>query len=220
MTLNQAFEQWASLQQNKALAAGSREAVSRVLMKKYGKLQCDQFSEAFARRVFFESDDVMEYKVKAAAILVHVLNWAAAGGYCHHPSYSTSVASATEAPEVKRRGQAARPVVQIDPDTLQPVRTWPSMIDALHGMGAKNIGRAIRNHSMASGYYWSSPDGVEGFKPGRPVTVTDSPAAEKDSPAAEKDSPAEPLADYTDEQLAQELHRRGWHVELTKSIIF
>ena len=51
MTLNQAFTMWACAPRNTALAAKSRDAVQRVLMKKYNDIELEQFTESFAVRM-------------------------------------------------------------------------------------------------------------------------------------------------------------------------
>lgn len=63
-------------------------------------------------------------------------------------------------------GREKVPVVQLDPDTLQVIETFDCLSDARKKTGAQNIDRAIQDHKMSGGYYWTRPDGIEGFKPG------------------------------------------------------
>ena len=74
MTLKQAFTMWAFAPRNTVLAAKSRDAVQRVLMKKYNETDLSEFTEPFSQRIFVQSSETQEMKVKAASILVHLLN--------------------------------------------------------------------------------------------------------------------------------------------------
>lgn len=318
MTLKQAFTQWAVT--NTVLAANSRNAVQRVLLKEYEDMHLEAFTEAFCRRLFSESNELLELQVKAASILVHVLSWGGDNGYCKHPSFTYEIASeehrkrlqgqqgqqvssdecqeaseatdSVSAPEngealetcnskrktnkttmreeaktpKKLRGQPPRPVVQIDPTTLEPVRQWPSMAEAASEIGClpSNIHRSVTQLRSAGGFYWADVEDADKFKDmlahknatphsqramkasinrGKRVSSdkykvssenTDSMSEEKAPkptvkqpitkttvlPASE---PANtdargPLDQYSDDELARELKRRGWHGELIKSL--
>ncbi len=63
-------------------------------------------------------------------------------------------------------GRKKTPVVQLHPETLQVVARFDSLHDAQIETGFYNIDRAIQNHKMSGGYYWTHPEGVEGFTPG------------------------------------------------------
>ena len=286
MNIRQAFEQWASMPDNSTLAAKSYDAFKRVILKKYANIEVVDFTVNFVRRLYFECLERQELKTKSASVLVHVLEWASQQGACKPPLFTFDIANSHDRPEVKSRGQHPRPVVQIDPVTLKPMRTWDSMMDVRHELGIINISRAIQRHSLAGGYYWVDPDGVSGFRPkpaGKSVSAaavktlskTPPPAPKPEpKPASKQEPKPEPsalsphcvphsdlqvrepsaikhqpepkpehsaisphcvphsdlqvrepsalspqLADYSDHELAEELHRRGWHVELTKSIV-
>ena len=75
------------------LAAKSREAVQRVLMKKWNDIELEQFSETFCRRIFYQSTESLEMKVKAASILVYVLQWGSDNGHCQRPTFTYDIAS-------------------------------------------------------------------------------------------------------------------------------
>ena len=92
MTLKQAFTMWACSPRNTALAAKSREAVQRVLMKKYNEVDLEQFTPAFAERIFTQSSEAHEMKVKAASILVYVLQWGGDHGHCKRPTFDYTIA--------------------------------------------------------------------------------------------------------------------------------
>jgi hypothetical protein len=61
--------------------------------------------------------------------------------------------------------KAAKAVVQLDPDTLKPVKVWPSCFAAQKELGIKNVQRAIVRHGISGGFYWCRPGDEEGFKP-------------------------------------------------------
>ena len=223
MTLKQAFTQWAAAPRNTVLAARSRDAVQRVLMRQYGDMHLEVFTEAFCRRLFSESSERLELQVKAASILVHVLSWGGDHDHCQRPSFTYEIASEVSSKKVqvsskadaqggealetcnlkletngpasgqnrdkiepkttsnetsnettmeqqttkkKPRGNPPRPVVQIDPTTLEAVREWPSMTEAASAVGSLsgNIHRAVTQLRTAGGYYWTDPDGVADFK--------------------------------------------------------
>ena len=112
MTLKQAFTMWACAPRNTALAAKSREAVQRVLMKKYNDIELKQFTESFARRIFSQSSESQEMKVKAASILVYLLEWGGDHGHCQRPTFTYEIAAST--PEVAPEP----PKVTVKPEAL------------------------------------------------------------------------------------------------------
>lgn len=93
MTFSQAFTQWAVAPRNTVLAASSREPVRRVLMKQWGDVDLEQFSETFARCIFRESSEPLGMLIKAASILVHVLQWGGDHGHCQRPKFTYDIAS-------------------------------------------------------------------------------------------------------------------------------
>lgn len=112
MTLKQAFTMWACAPRNTVLAAKSREAVQRVLMKKYNDIELEQFTESFARRIFSQSSESQEMKVKAASILVYLLEWGGDHGHCQRPTFTYEIAAST--PEVAPEP----PKVTVKPEAL------------------------------------------------------------------------------------------------------
>ena len=79
---------WAMAPRNTILAAKSRDAVQKVLMKKWNDVELEQVTVAFARRIFSESPEPKEMKVKAASILVYLLQWGGDHGYCQRPAFT------------------------------------------------------------------------------------------------------------------------------------
>ena len=105
MTLKQAFTMWAFSPKNTVLAARSRDAVQRVLMKKWNDIELEQFTESFSRRIFYQSTEPLEMKVKAASILVHILQWGADNGHCNPPTFTLSIASEEHKRAVEDKSQ-------------------------------------------------------------------------------------------------------------------
>ena len=79
---------WAVAPRNTVLAAKSRDAVQKVLMKKWNDVELEQVTLAFARRIFSQSPEPKEMKVKAASILVYLLQWGGDHGYCQRPAFT------------------------------------------------------------------------------------------------------------------------------------
>ncbi len=111
MTLKQAFTIWAYSPGNTVLAAKSREAVQRVLMKKWNDIGLEQFTEQFCRRIFYQSTESLELKVKAASILVYVLQWGSDNGHCQRPTFTLAIAREEHERAEKDKSQQAEGIV-------------------------------------------------------------------------------------------------------------
>ena len=174
--MKQAFTLWANAPRNMVLAAKSREAVQKVLMKKWNDIDLEQITPAFAERIFRQSSESKEIKIKAASILVYLLQWGGDHGHCQRPTFDYTIANAkagdTAEPEAeteqtndepknetimeqkkKPRGKQPKPVAQIDPKTLKVVKVWPSRCEAERQLGACNIDRAVARKRMSAGFY-------------------------------------------------------------------
>ena len=261
MTLKQAFTMWAFSPKNTVLAARSRDAVQRVLMKKWNDIELEQFTESFSRRIFYQSTEPLEMKVKAASILVHILQWGADNGHCNPPTFTLSIASeehkravedksqnTNDTPKKKRiivplltdikteedmepkktRGKQPKPVAQLDAKTLQVIKVWPSRSEAERELGACNLDRAIIRKRMAAGFFWCSPEDADSFTPNPKLNLSPKPEPRlkpKPSPAtknepttvddnAVRNAASKALEVFTDNELLDELDRRGWQGEL------
>lgn len=250
MTLKQAFTIWSNMSNNIVLAAKSHTAVQRVLMKKWSDIDLEQITPTFARKVFTQSSEAQEMKAKAASILVHILNWGAENGHCKRPTFDYTIANddepkktepipvpkaelaAREEPKkditmeqdkTTKRGRAPRPFAQIDPQTFEVIKVWPTMKEAERALGACNIDRAARLLRKSAGFYWSDAadaatfekrmDGkTRGFEPvqQRPA-VAPKPEEQQINTAAH-----DALEVFTDDELLAELDRRGWQGEVRK----
>ena len=61
--------------------------------------------------------------------------------------------------------KAGKAVVQLDAETLKPVKVWPTCFAAQKELGIKNVQRAISRHGISGGFYWCRPGDEECFKP-------------------------------------------------------
>lgn len=122
MTLKQAFTLWANAPRNMVLAARSRDAVQRVLMRKWSDTDLKDITSVFAARMFALSHENMEMKTKAASILVHLLQWGGDHGHCPRPSFDYTIANTDtlddpvkEMPSLSATTAAASPQDAADP---------------------------------------------------------------------------------------------------------
>ena len=69
-----------------------------------------------------------------------------------------------EPKEKKPRGKQPKPVVQIDPNTLQVIKQWPSMSDAQTTLGICHVDVAVAKMRKAGGFYWSLAEDADTFK--------------------------------------------------------
>lgn len=117
--------------------------------------------------------------------------------------------------EKKPRGKQPRQICQIDPDTLQVVKTYDSCTEGCRTVGVKNLDRAIKRLQKAGGFYWQYPEDVS--------TFADRLKQKQDAqqPAVtEQPSTPSTLADFTDDELMTELDRRGFEGELSRRVVF
>lgn len=63
------------------------------------------------------------------------------------------------------RRDNGKSVVQLDAETLQVIKVWPSCFAAQKELGIKNVQRAIVRHGISGGFYWCRPGDEEDFKP-------------------------------------------------------
>lgn len=106
----------------------------------------------------------------------------------------------------RSKNRAKRKVAQIDPSTLKVVRVWESMGAAEHGLGIKNISRAIDKKRLAGGFYWCDEKDLSSFEPresrqGRKGLVPKIPVGETAGTVAEP-LPTEQKASEDDEDVA------------------
>lgn len=250
-TLKKAFEEWADDAQFKVLASKSRTITERIFLKKYGSRDINEFDATLVKKILSESKEGKDVKIKATAALVHTLEFCAEKGECKQPAYTysivtdvTDVKSDDSQAVAKKPTPEAKPVIQLDADTLKPVKQWPSANSVKTELGISNVQRGIQNRSICGGFYWCYPGDEKDFKPavrkqtGRPSVKKETPKkkapkasrtsskekgedAADPAPAVQRTSPAArkvTLDDFTDEQLYDELKARGWHGDIEKVV--
>lgn len=139
--------------------------------------------------------------------------------------------------EKKKRGKQPKPVAQIDATTYQVIKVWPSMTEAEAELGIYHIAVAISKLRKAGGSYWSLPADADTFKerldekmrqtgerqkPTKPATkkvdqrVADLGQVALPSKGEERNAVKDALAVFSDDELMEELDRRGWEGELSR----
>ena len=141
------------------------------------------------------------------------------------------------------RGKAiAHSFAQIDPESLEVIKVWPSKSQAENELRARNIDRAAKTLGKAAGYYWSDAKEVDTFKERlkakKHAKSTAKKSAGKPAPNREKtvaqllretpdkapsinehdisNAARDALEVFTDDELLAELDRRGWQGEIRK----
>lgn len=75
MTFKEAHTKWSSLQENQILAGKTRNAVYKVLMEKCGDMDVVLIDKNFVTLLMKDCKESQQFRVNAASILCHVLNW-------------------------------------------------------------------------------------------------------------------------------------------------
>lgn len=158
----------------------------------------------------------------------------------------------------KPKGRQPKPIVQIDPDSLQVIKEWPSMSDATKELGLCHVEVAISKLRKAGGFYWSLAADADTFKarleekqrqaderqkqqaasmrekktlktvikPSPAVQVANTPDHTPSSVTQHQPEDEQPrnaandaLESFTDDELLEELDRRGWEGELRLTLV-
>lgn len=158
----------------------------------------------------------------------------------------------------KPKGRQPKPIVQIDPDSLQVIKEWPSMSDATKELGLCHVEVAISKLRKAGGFYWSLAADADTFKARLEEKQRQADERQKQqaasmrekktlktvikpSPAVQVDNTPDPtpssvtqhqpedeqtrnaandaLESFTDDELLEELDRRGWEGELRRTLV-
>lgn len=233
MTLKQAFTSWSLVPANIVLSAKSRDAVNKVLMKKYADVSLEDFSFAFVKRIVSKSPESKELNAKAISILIHILKWGNKLGYCNYPEFDINVSSEDDTgtdkqdnnEEVRQEKKSIMKepirVCQIDPDTLNIVNTYDSISAAERAVGVKNIGRTVKKKTLAVGYYWAYEQDAASFSPSKRNTKKKS-VQKKDGPRESAANKCEnmcfDLTMLSDDFIIKEMRRRGFKGQITKTI--
>ena len=124
----------------------------------------------------FGFQDIVDYTGDKPSPMVQAIEEHEAAANTQQPTPITQseapLVKVKPAAKAKREGELARragtvpkSVVQLDPDTLKPVKVWKSCHAAQAELGIKNVQRAISRCGIAGGYYWCRPGDEESFKP-------------------------------------------------------
>lgn len=142
-------------------------------------------------------------------------------------------------------GRKKVPVVQLHPDTLEVVARFECMADAKRETKVSNIDRSLKDHKLSGGYYWCHEGEENGFKPDyktgpqrkawaekrknvpkvvaslqprNPCLVVGRPQVSLCPWVGEETAPPH-ISSFSDEQLKDELVRRGWTGTLHKQLV-
>lgn len=265
MTLKEAFEEYAKVPQFKRLAGMYRQAFSNVFLKKHADVDVKEVNLKLAKEVVRTSDQPETDKVRACAALVLALLHAHEKGHCSKPDFHTddifraaeqSITDLVQTPEAKVKRQAEpakrtlkpakkrkiskpKPVVQLDPKTYEPLKTYANAGEAGRAVGSTNVLRAVKERTQSAGYFWAYERDVKNFKPNelslthraarferkaKPIPAEghitaaieelDSEAdrihEERERLEEERRAKYEILSQYTNDELLCEIRRREW----------
>ena len=268
MTLKEAFEEYAKVPQFKRLAGMYRQAFSNVFLKKHADVDVKEVNLKLVKEIVSTSDQPDTDKVRACAALVLALHHAHAQGHCSKPDFHTDdvfrvaepsdsegskvkvkpeakakrhaeLVKRTPKPAKKRKKAKPRPVVQLDPKTYEPLKTYANAGEAGRSVGSTNVLRAVKERIQCAGYFWAYEHDVKDFKPNElslthraarferkakpalpapeviEAAIEDLDAAsdrlheEQEEMEAERRAKAEILAGYTIDEILSEIRRRA-----------
>lgn len=244
LQLSTAFKGWSMLKQNYRLAANSRDAVQKVLLRTHGTVALCDIDAQTARTIVRSNDELQDVRVKAASILVHLLEYYSAKGYCSKPKFDYTIAMDDEVSpaqdnqackkeakvkkaKVRKHPVQKRRILQVDTKTGLTVATFGSVSEATSKTGIHNIYRCLKSDRTAGGYAWREMDAaaVENLLKSATFEMKED---EKDQPqqhcveqpSEETANKALPICAYSDLELVDEIRRRGWKgtVRFTYSI--
>lgn len=87
MTIKEAIDKWAKEAMNTTMANHNRQAIDKVLIKRYGDKDITSvLSKDVARLVIHSSEAPREMKVKAASVLTHVVGYCLYHDFINHPA--------------------------------------------------------------------------------------------------------------------------------------
>jgi hypothetical protein len=126
----------------------------------------------------FTHSDIVNYEGTKPSKMVQAMESARGQvpGSCdvkvQSPDNERPLVKVKPAAKAKREGELARrtgtppkSVVQLDAETLKPIKVWKSCNAAQNGLGIKNVQRAISRCGISGGFYWCRPGDEETFKP-------------------------------------------------------
>ena len=190
MTIKEAFEEYAKEPQFKKLAGMYRQSFTSVFLKNYAEVDIKEVDLKLTKKIVSESVLPPADKIRSVAALVLALQHASSKGHCTNPGFHTNdvfkdsvpepkikimpevkakadaiIAKRTAKPAKKRKISKPRPVVQLDPKTYEPLKTYASAGEAGRAVGSTNVLRAVKERTQSAGYFWAYERDVKDFKP-------------------------------------------------------
>ena len=166
------------MQENRELYVKTRDAFRKAWFSLPTNKPCSYYTRDVLGEALAASREIESNKVKAASVMVHVLDFANWAEPKFNPKpdftwqdlmeYTKGPLRKTEQEEVeptdqesaphRSRGRAPHPYAQIDPKTLKVVKVWPSASDAERELGANNLSRCAKLLRQSVGFYWAPAD--------------------------------------------------------------
>ena len=166
------------MQENRELYVKTRDAFRKAWFSLPTNKPCSYYTRDVLGEALAASREIESNKVKAASVMVHVLDFANWAEPKFNPKpdftwqdlmeYTKGPLRKTEQEEVeptdqesaphRSRGRAPHAYAQIDPKTLKVVKVWPSASDAERELGAHNLSRCDKQLRQSVGFYWALAD--------------------------------------------------------------
>ena len=160
MTLQEAYQGWQQLQQNRTLFAKTREAFRKSWLQLPTNKPCEFYTKDILGELLAATDQAEENKAKAASVMIHVLTYAHQQEPDDNPmpkfTYDDLMKYTKVAPEKKRIiRKVDDDICQLDPKTLKVIKRWPHAHRIHQELGIHNVVRAIERCGQAGGFYWT-----------------------------------------------------------------
>ena len=168
MTLQEAYQGWQQLQQNRALFAKTREAFRKSWLQLPTNKPCEFYTKDILGELLAATDQAEENKAKAASVMIHVLTYAHQQEPGDNPmprfTYDDLMKYTKVAPEKKRTiRKVDDEICQLDPKTLKVIKRWPHAHRIHQELGIGNVRRAIERCGVAGGFYWTYSADLDTF---------------------------------------------------------
>lgn len=194
MKLDDAYNAWGDMSENRELAQKTKKIFHNIWWLIPTNKPCNYYTLEVLGRALVQANGAHSDKVSAASVMCHVLNYAhnvdpegnnkpdftfsdivnytGEKENTSQPANDKPLVKVKPAAKAKREGELARragtvpkSVVQLDAETLQVIKVWPTCFAAQKELGIKNVQRAIVRHGISGGFYWCRPGDEEGFNP-------------------------------------------------------
>ena len=248
MTLKEAYTEWAKQPRNK-LAVIYRQAIEKVLLKENADIELYSFTTSFVRGILQASSECNELKAQAVSALMCIIEWGRKNGHCGACAFGLEILQSEKektedaSPEdvhpedQPKYSTISRPVVELS-SHLEVMRTFPSASECIRVTKITSLYTFLKNHTIRNGRYYAYKDEWESgtWKPQVSVRTKPkpSPKVRKAKPKAKAEVRAalkkvgaaaraavqqSSLQELSDQQLFDELKRRGFEGTLTQTKI-